>query len=354
MNKKFRVLLVIALVIVMVSMAGCGASTSKSDEDQTSTEPAATEETAMDEATGDDAASADTSLVPADGEFVIGFACMANTDTFCKYCEDQFVALVEEKAPNWEVNTADGQMDSSMQMTQVEAFITKGVDAIVLQAVDGEASIPAVEKANDANIPVICLITNANGGDHQFIASDNVDCGKAQAEYMNENLPQDANIVIIRGVSGLQVAEDRFNGFMDNFDRPDVTILADLDGQFSRTTGMEIMQDWLQTYPEIDGVVCGNDEEALGAIQALKSANRLEGTIISGVDGTQDGLNAVIDGDLTMTMLYNGLVQVENCFNSLIGLSNGQELGPDVITPFELVTKDNAQEYFDLLYGSAE
>ena len=66
----------------------------------------------------------------------------------------------------------------------------------------------------------------------------------------------------------------RHDGFFENFKRDDVEVLAELSGNFEREEGMKIMQDWIQAYPQIDGVVSANDQMALGAIQALNAAGR--------------------------------------------------------------------------------
>ncbi|MCQ5129222.1 sugar ABC transporter substrate-binding protein [Butyricicoccus faecihominis] len=323
MRKRIAVLLAGAIMMAMVS--GCG---------------------------GDSAAESDGAAGGEEktGGYTIGFTNMADTDVFCKYTMDQFVQQAGEKG--WSVTTADANLDTFKQIQQVDTFIASEVDAIVIEAVDYEAIVPGIEAANEAGIPVICLICDAAGGDFIYIGSDNYQCGQAEAEFFNEALPENAKIVYLAGTPGLNHSTLRHQGFFENFDRDDVEVLAELSGNFEREEGMKIMQDWLQAYPQIDGVVSANDQMALGAIQAMKAANRLEGVVICGVDATEDGMQAIKDGEMTGSMLYNGIVQAENAILMLEKIFNGDEIKEKrIISPFELVTADNVDEYSQMVYG---
>ena len=284
-----------------------------------------------------------------EGQITIGFTNMADTDVFCKYTMDRFVEQAKQKG--WAVNTADAELDTLKQIQQVNNFIASDVDAIVIEAVDYEAIVPGIEAANEANIPVICLICDAAGGDFVYIGSDNYQCGEAQAEFYSEKLPENAKIVYLAGTPGLNHTTLRHDGFFENFKRDDVEVLAELSGNVEREEGMKIMQDWIQAYPQIDGVVSANDQMALGAIQALKAAGRLDGVIICGVDATEDGMQAIKESDLTGSMLYNGIVQATNAVDTIDKLLKGEEVEERIISPFELVTAENVDEYSQKIYG---
>ena len=321
MNKTLKRTLACALgmSLTLTALAGCGGSSSSS------------------------------SAEDGDGKITVGFTNMADTDVFCKYTMDKFVE--QSKAKGWSVTTADAELDTLKQIQQINNFIASDVDAIVIEAVDYEAIVPGIEAANEANIPVICLICDAAGGDFVYIGSDNYQCGQAQAEFYAEKLPQNAKIVYMAGTPGLNHTTLRHDGFFENFKRDDVEVLAELSGNFEREEGMKIMQDWIQAYPEIDGVVCANDQMALGAIQALKAANRLDGVVICGVDATEDGMQAIKEGDLTGSMLYNGIVQAGNAVDTIEKILAGEQVEKRIISPFELVTADNVDEYSQKIYG---
>lgn len=278
----------------------------------------------------------------------VGFTNMADTDVFCKYAMDQFVGMAEEKG--WSVTTADANSDTAKQVSQVENFIAADVDYIVIEAVDSDAIVPAIKQANQAGIPVICLIVDATGGEYTYIGSDNTQCGNAIGEYFHDILPENANIVFLAGTAGLSHSTMRHDGFFETLDRDDVNVLADIDCDFDRETAMNTMTDLLQANDDIDAVVSANDQMALGAIQALKAAGR-EGVLVNGVDATVDGMNSIKDGDMTFSMLYNGIVQAENTVNAIEKMANGEEVEPRIISEFEVVDSSNVDEYYEKIYG---
>lgn len=282
-------------------------------------------------------------------QITIGFTNMADTDVFCKYTMDQFVQ--QAGAKGWSVTTADAELDTKKQIDQVNNFIASKVDVIVIEAVDSDAIVPGIEAANQANIPVICLVCDATGGDFIYVGSDNYQCGQAQAEFYNEALPENAKIVYLAGTPGLTHSNLRHDGFFENFKRDDVEVVAELSANFEREEGMKIMQDLIQAHPQIDGVVSANDQMALGAVQALKAADRLNGVVICGVDATEDGMRSIKEGEMTGSMLYNGIVQAQNTVMSIEKILAGEETESRVISPFELVTQDNVDEYSQKIYG---
>ena len=91
---------------------------------------------------------------------------------------------------------SDAQNDSSTQSNQVEDLITQGVDLIIINPVDSTAIASSVEKANEANIPVICVDRGTDSGEIvSFIASNNVEGGKLAGEYILEKVGEDAEVV---------------------------------------------------------------------------------------------------------------------------------------------------------------
>ena len=130
---------------------------------------------------------------------------------------------------------------------------------------------------------------NSSGGDYVYCGSNDEDAGKLQAEYCIENLPENAKVLYMSGTLGMNHTTLRMNGFKDLLaaERPDVTIIAEQDGNYDRAKGMQITEDWIQSYDEFDAIVCANDQMALGAIEALKGARRLEGVQVLGVDAVE-------------------------------------------------------------------
>ena len=131
----------------------------------------------------------------------IGYVNLADTDVFCMARESALTAELE--GTGYSVSFSDGNNDNQKQIDQTNAFLAKGVDALILVPADSDAIAPAISAANSNGTPVICLGIKANSGDFTFVGSENYDSGHMQGEYMAENLPQGAKVLYLAGTAGL-------------------------------------------------------------------------------------------------------------------------------------------------------
>ena len=291
----------------------------------------------------------------AEGGFEIGYVNLADTDVFCMSRETALTAELE--GTDFSVSFSDGNNDNQKQIDQTNAFLSKGVDALVLVPADSDAIAPAITAANGNGTPVICLGIKANSGDFTYIGSENYEAGELQGQYMAEVLPENAKVLYCAGTAGLQHSAERRQGFQDALaaaGRDDVEILADQDGDYVKDEAMRICDAWIQTYSDgaggvtFDAIVCANDQMALGCVESLKGAGLLTGAgeiLISGVDGSDDGLQAVADGFMAQTVLQDAPGQAKACHEVLELLKNGETPEKEVIVPFQSVTKDNVADY---------
>lgn len=290
-----------------------------------------------------------------DGKFEVGYVNLANTDVFCMSRIDALNAAVE--GTDFNVSVSDGNNDPQKQVDFANSFLAKGVDALILVPSDSEAIVPAVTAANSANVPVICLGIKSNSGDFIYVGSENYEAGHMQGEYMAETLPENANVLYCAGTAGLQHSADRRQGFQDALKeagRDDVTILADQDGDYVKDEAMRICDAWVQTYSDgaggvtFDAIICANDQMALGCMESLRGAGVLTEAgeiLISGVDGTDEAVQAVADGYMAQTVLQDAPGQAEACLSVLEQLKAGETPESEVIVPFQSITKDNVADY---------
>ncbi|MCC8166453.1 MAG: sugar ABC transporter substrate-binding protein [Planctomycetes bacterium] len=279
---------------------------------------------------------------------VIAYSNIADSDVFCLKIKEQFAKFAAE-VPNVEVLFTDALLDNMKQIDQVDNFIVQGVDGIVLVPVDFAGITPAVEKANDAGIPVVCLVIASEGGEYTYVGSPNLEAGKLQGDFMRENLPPNAKILYLQGTLGLNHTHQRWDGFkaacLDQ--RPDIELLSAQSGNFERDQGMKITEDWIQSFPHFDAIVSANDQMALGAIQALTVAGRLDGVLITGVDGVDDAMEHVKEGKMSQTILYNAPDVAKTGFDVIMKRIAGEELPQEVFVPFVSVTKENVDQYMN-------
>ena len=195
----------------------------------------------------------------------------------------------------------DSQDDPAKEMANVEDLISQGVSAIMINPTDSDAVAGAIEAANTALIPVVTLDRGANGGDViSHIASDNVAGGKLAGEFIVEKLGGSGKVVELEGIPGASAARDRGQGFNEAIAGTGIEVVAKQTANFDRAEGLSVMENILQSQPEIDAVFAHNDEMALGALEAIKASGR--DIMVVGFDATDDAKAAVASGDMAATV----------------------------------------------------
>jgi ribose transport system substrate-binding protein len=244
-----------------------------------------------------------------------------------------------------ELIVADAQNDASQQQDDVQNFVTQQVSAILVNPVDSEAIVPAVQAANQANIPVIALDRGASGGEiATLIASDNVEGGKIAARELIE-LVGSGNVAQLQGIPGTSAARDRGQGFEEVINGQDaVQLVASQSANFDRAEALNVTQNILQANPDIKGIFAQNDEMALGAVRALGDRAGSEVKIV-GFDAIEDALKAIQEGRMNATVAQQpaliGSLGVENAMKVIEGESVKENISVEV----KLVTKENVSEY---------
>ncbi|KER70008.1 sugar ABC transporter substrate-binding protein [Burkholderia cepacia] len=282
----------------------------------------------------------------ADNRYVVGYTNMLDSDVFPNTVKTAF-GQASKSDPALDVRFTDANGDINKQLDQIDTFIAQKVNAIVVVPVDYQGIVPGVQKANRAGIPVVALNIQSAGGKFTFVGSRNFDAGRLQGELMAQKLPKNARVLYLQGTPGLYHSKERFDGFkqacLDK--RPDVKLLASLPGNYDRGQGMQITEDWIQRFPQFDAIVAANDQMALGALQALKTAGRLKGVMISGIDGTSDALREIRAGEMSQTIFQDAKGQATAAYQVVESLRTGKASSGDVLVPFVSITRDNVGQY---------
>lgn len=230
---------------------------------------------------------------------------------------------------------SDAQNDSSTQSNQVEDLITQGVDLIIINPVDSTAIASSVEKANEANIPVICVDRGTDSGEIvSFIASNNVEGGKLAGEYILEKVGENAEVVQLEGIPGASSTRERGEGFKEATDGK-INLVASQTANFDRAEGLTVMENLLQAHPDVKAVFCQNDEMALGASEAIKTSGK--DIVVVGFDGNEDAISAVEDGSLSATVAQKPKEMGKLAIETAIKYLKGEQVEEQVDSPLELV-----------------
>lgn len=250
-----------------------------------------------------------------------------------------------------ELILVDAKGDTAVELSQVEDLITRDVEAVIMQPIDGEQSQTAAERVNEADIPLFLLSTefapDSTAETVAYIGVDDTEAGEMQAEYVNEQLPQGGKIIYIVGTYGASWTDRRKEGF-EKVINPNIEVADELQANGDRAEAKRTMEDLLQKYDpgDIDGVVTHNDEMAIGAGSAIAEANELgDYKFIVGVDGTQPGLEAIANGEMTATVLQRSAEQGEKAIDVVAEFLEGAEVEERYDLPFTLVTDKNVKEF---------
>jgi ribose transport system substrate-binding protein len=240
---------------------------------------------------------------------------------------------------------SDAQNDAATQQDDVQNYVTQQVDAILVNPVDSESIVPAIQAANQADIPVIALDRGASGGEiATLIVSDNVEGGRMAGKELIE-LVGSGPVAQLEGIPGASPTRDRGQGFEEVINGQDaVELVASQTANFVREEGLTVTENILQSNPEIKGIFAQNDEMALGGVRALKNRAGTDVKIV-GFDGVEEALKAVQSGKMNATVAQQpdriGSLGVENA----IKVVDGESVEKNIPVPVKLVTKENVSEF---------
>ncbi|RLQ91458.1 ribose ABC transporter substrate-binding protein RbsB [Planomicrobium sp. Y74] len=306
MNKfKFLAMLVAMMVLAACSMEGPGSSSE--DESGGSTE--------------------------SDGEYTIGFSISTLNNPFFVTLSEGAEAKADELGA--EISVVDAQNDAAKQASDVEDLIQQGVDLIMINPVDSEAVATAVESANNAGIPVISVDRSVEGAEVvSHIASDNVAGGEMAGEYLLSLVGEGAKVAELQGVPGASATRERGEGF-NNVAQESLDVVAQQTANFDRAEGLSVMENILQSNPDIQGVFAHNDEMALGALEAIEAAGK--DIQVVGFDATEDAVKAVEEGRLAGTVAQKPELIGETGVETAVQFLDGEDVEASIPVELELI-----------------
>ncbi|WP_349362885.1 MAG: sugar ABC transporter substrate-binding protein [Roseitalea porphyridii] len=276
-------------------------------------------------------------------------------DSYQTTYEKAFIAAAEA---NDQVETVvlDAGGDVARQIAQLEDLIQQEVDAIIVWPTNGEAVIPAVRKAHNADIPVIVTNSNIAEEGFDFVASfsgpDNITQGSRSAEIMCDKfkdmgIEDEARIVQISGQPGYTTAIERAKGFEDRLPEvcPNVELMETQPGDWNREKSQQVMEAFLVKYDDIDGVYSGDDNMGVGALNAAKAAGRAEDIIFVGATNFAVGYEAMEAGEYWGSIYQSPVDDAEAALQTAIDVLEGKDV--PFLNYFDTpkITQDNMGEF---------
>jgi inositol transport system substrate-binding protein len=274
--------------------------------------------------------------------------------------DDVWLTLVRNAITKWgsehpdvDLTIVDASNDSAKQTGQVENFLAQGMDAVVILPVDTAASGPmtkAVVKAGKPLVYVNRLPSNLPKG-VVYCGSNSIDAGIMNMEELGKAMGGKGNLVILMGELSNEAAIGRTDGIKkvvkEKF--PDIKIVREQSGNWKRELGKTIMENWLASGQQIDGVASNNDEMALGALQAIKAAGKLDKIHVGGTDASHDALESMDKGELYDTVFQDPVAQGQESVNAAYLLAkkqnNPKAVDGKIWIPYQRVTKENYKSF---------
>ena len=251
------------------------------------------------------------------------------------------------KKNNAEVITQSADGDLAKQTSQIEDFITKEVDLILVNAVDSKGIAGAVSEAKAAGIPIIAVDVGADGGVNSVVSSDNFLAGKLAGEYIVKRLNGKGSVAVLDGPP-VSAVTDRIAGFEEAIKGTDVKVVAKQNGNGNRETSLTMMETILQAKGkgEIDAVFAINDPSGVGAKIAAEQAGRDGEMFIVGVDGAPDAVTALKEKkSFAASSAQHPFDMIQKAIEVGLKVVKGDKVEPVIKVQVDLVTQENVDSY---------
>lgn len=292
-------------------------------------------------------------------KFLIGMSQANKGEPWRQAMNDQIEAAARAY-PELEVAFADAAQDNAKQVSQVENFLSQGINLLIISPNEAAPLTDVVAKAFDQGIPVIVLDRKVNGDKYtMWIGADNAKIGERAGEYVanwaKENLRKPCRVLELRGLEGSTPAKERGDGFRAGIQKnADVQIVGDQNADWLREKAVRVSQELFQSHPDADVVYAHNDPMAEAAIITAEGAKiDLKKLLVVGIDAlpTPDGgIKSVMDGRIDVTYVYptGGAEAIEWALKIL----KDKETPPkEVVLETEEITSTNAAELFKKFGG---
>ncbi|MHB1314571.1 MAG: sugar ABC transporter substrate-binding protein [Christensenellales bacterium] len=342
-NRRSQSILILVLILTFV-LGGCATS---SEAVNTQIPAIATQAPAV-------ATQAPQTTKTQEKEFVVVYANKAEKP-YLNRVRDFLQKEATAAGMKFLVSASDGK-NVALQISQIENYVTMGVDAIICVPVDPTGLAPTAEACWAKGIPFFTVCVNTTGKS-VHVGSENYKAGQMQAEYLASVLPQGGKCLYMFGTATSQETADRRDGYMTLFKlRPDLVLLDTQCSNNNQDQGMNIAETWIQAYDKIDSICCSNDDAALGAIEALKGANRLEGVYVVGLDGSLAALESIKAGALKATAFQDAEGQAKALIDMCKRVRSGEDASTfkNVFIPFFMIDAKNVDSVYQKILDATK
>lgn len=345
--KKVTVVATLYLAAVL-SLTGCTGSTGSGSDDVNGPETAQAEKTEQSEQKTEDKALENAAESKEESRSVT-FVLKNLVNPFCVTVKEGAEQAARDNNINLTVLTpVQGDNNEELMQLTEQAVASGDCDVLVVFPSDSIGIIPAVQKAYDAEIPVVILNTAIKSEEkiwETFVACKDWEIGRACGEALAERMDYKGNVILIEGVTGAQISIDRIGGAREVIESyPDMKVVASQPADMNRAKAMEVMQNLLQAHPDVNGVWAINDEMALGCVEAIAAAGKSDQIIIGGCNGDTEGRNALKEGKLAFDCDISPFNQGYQAILAAAKIIDGEEVEERIVTDMRILDMNHADE----------
>ena len=246
----------------------------------------------------------------------------------------------------------DAEGDVGKQLSQVQNFVARGVDAIIVNAADTAATQPITNAAAEAGIPLVYVNLGPEPGTQLpekvvVVVSDHTVSGQLEADGLVECMKGKGDVAIMMGELASNATDQRTAGNKEVFAKhPDIKVVVEQTANYQRNQAIDLMTNWITTGEKFDAIAANNDEMAIGAIFAMEQAGMDPKSVcVGGIDATADALEQMRKGNLDVTVFQDAAGQGRGSIDAAVKLIKGEPIEPWVMIPYELVTPANMKDY---------
>jgi len=237
------------------------------------------------------------------------------------------------------------ESDVQSQINQVEDQLAKKIDAMAIAPTDPNALKPVVDAAMKQKVGVVFVDTNGVNEGVTFIGTNNEVGAALAAEYICKNIPKGSEVAILQGIITQSTGQARAEGSKKGLTDCGLVVVAEQPADWDTAKAQSAMENILTGHPNLKAVFASNDNMALGAVQAIKSAGLAGKILVVGFDANPNAAAAVLAGDMAATVAQNpknmGRLGVENALK----VKHGEKIDAVIDTGTVLVTKENAAQF---------
>lgn len=281
----------------------------------------------------------------AGASLTVGVSLLTRTHPFYQDLEAGLQEAAKEAG--FELLITAGEFDVAKQKDQINDFIVRGVNAIIVCPCDSKSIGTAVKAANDAGIPVFtadiaCLAEGVKIVCH--VASDNVAGGRLAAEAMAQALNGAGKVAIIDHPEVESVIQ-RVKGFEEELAKSDeLQIVTKLSGRGVKDQAFRTAEDILQAHPDLDAIFGINDDSALGALAAVEKAGKTGRVKIIGFDAVPEAREAIKAGKIYADVIQRPKEIGRRTIEAVKTYVSGGDVAPEILIPCALFTQKDALE----------